>query len=44
MRSQEVFYCTTIFTKQFDVYSAKKFPGMQSTSLIWYLPQVASWC
>jgi hypothetical protein len=28
--SQEVFYCTTMFTSTFSVYSAKKFPGMQS--------------
>ena len=27
--SQEVFYCTTMFTSTFSVFSAKKFPGMQ---------------
>lgn len=32
-RSQEVYYCTTMFTSTFSVYSAKKFPGMSSMSL-----------
>jgi hypothetical protein len=30
--SQEVYYCTTMFTQTFNVYSAKKFPGMSSES------------
>ncbi|ODO01747.1 hypothetical protein I350_06576 [Cryptococcus amylolentus CBS 6273] len=27
---QEVYYCTTMFTSTFSVYSAKKFPGMST--------------
>jgi hypothetical protein len=33
-RSQEVFYCTTMHTSTFSVYSAKKFPGMQRGSYL----------
>ncbi|ORY24133.1 velvet factor-domain-containing protein [Naematelia encephala] len=29
---QEVYYCTTMYTSTFSVYSAKKFPGMQSAT------------
>jgi hypothetical protein len=32
LRSQEVYYCTTMFTQTFSVFSAKKFPGMASES------------
>ena len=27
-----MFYCTTMYTSTFSVYSAKKFPGMSSES------------
>lgn len=30
--SQEVYYCTTMYTSTFSVYSAKKFPGMQKAT------------
>nr|KIR45725.1 hypothetical protein I312_05087 [Cryptococcus bacillisporus CA1280] len=29
---QEVYYCTTMFTSTFSVYSAKKFPGMSKAT------------
>ncbi|GMK57691.1 hypothetical protein CspeluHIS016_0405250 [Cutaneotrichosporon spelunceum] len=29
---QEVYYCTTVHTQTFSVYSAKKFPGMQKAT------------
>ncbi|WWD21855.1 hypothetical protein CI109_106343 [Kwoniella shandongensis] len=29
---QEVFYCTTMYTSTFSVYSAKKFPGMSKAT------------